>query len=153
MLKVGEKAPDFVLKDADGKDVSLKSLLGDKSILLYFYHKDWSPVCTNQLDGFCRMESAFAQAGFRIVAVSADHTFSHKAFREKLGAKYTMLTATKEILEKYDAYDGNFPKRAYFVLDRNGVIRFMHAMPNPGQSIPNEELLKIVKDLKQKMGF
>lgn len=154
MIKVGEKAPDFVLKDPDGNEVSLHSLLGDKSILLYFYHKDWSPVCTKQLSGFCSMVGDFDGLDMKIVAISSDHAFSHQAFREKLGADFLMLIATKEMLEKYGVYmESGFPKRAYFVLDKSGIIKFMTIMPNPGQMIENDELISIIRDLKDRMGF
>jgi len=154
MVSVGEKAPDFVLKDSDENDVSLQSLLGDKSILLYFYHKDWSPVCTKQLTGFSEMHDQLADIGVKIVAISADHTSSHKAFKDKLGSNFALLSGTKDVMESYGVYMPNgCANRAYFVLDKDGVIKFMTVMPNPGQMMENEVLINLIKDLKQKMSF
>ena len=155
MVAVGEKAPDFVLKDPEGKEFSLHGLLGDKSILLYFYPADWSPVCTKQLGGFCSLEDQFAELDTKIVAISADHTFSHKAFKDKLGAKFLFLSGTKDILEKYGVYlpAVGFANRAYFVLDKNGIVRFAHIMPSPPEMLENDKLMNIIKDLKEKMKF
>ena len=155
MIKVGDKAPDFVLKDPEGNEISLQSQLGDKSVLLYFYPADWSPVCTTQLGGFCSLENEFEKLGTKIIAISADHGFSHKAFRDKLGAKFLFLSGTKEVLEKYGVYLPNigFANRAYFVLDKSGVVRFSHIMPSPPEMLENSKLLTLIKDLKEKMNF
>ncbi|MBI4019916.1 MAG: peroxiredoxin [Candidatus Aenigmarchaeota archaeon] len=149
MLNIGDKAPDFTLKDPDGKEVSLHGLLGEGDILLYFYPADWSSVCTKQLSGFCSMEDEFKGLDIRIVAVSADHAYSHKAFGEKLGAKFTMLSGTKEVFEKYGIYLPNgFANRSYFLLDRHGKIKFMKVMPQPSDMIENEKLVELLREHK-----
>ncbi|MBI4175592.1 MAG: redoxin domain-containing protein [Candidatus Aenigmarchaeota archaeon] len=149
MLAVGEKAPDFTLKDPDGHDVSLHSLLGGKGILLYFYPADWSSVCTRQLGGFCSMDGQFKSLNIRIVAVSADHADSHKAFRERLGAQFVMLSGTKEVFDRYGiCLPNGFANRSYFLLDKDGIIKYMHVMARPDQMMENEELIEKLKNAR-----
>ena len=82
MLKVGMQAPDFTLKDKDGRSVSLSDFKG-KKIVLYFYPKDNTPGCTRQACAFAGAYGEFQKRGVEVIGVSKDSEKSHANFVEK----------------------------------------------------------------------
>jgi len=60
-ITVGQKAPDFLLKDQTGKDVSLKDFLG-QWLIIYFYPKDNTPGCTTEALDFSQYRQKFAES-------------------------------------------------------------------------------------------
>jgi len=132
MLEVGDKAPAFTLADQDGKKVSLKSLLGNGALVLYFYPKDDTPGCTKEACSFRDDYSAFKKAGAQIVGVSADSAAAHTKFRTKYDLPFPLLAdEQKEVLQSYGVwkdkvlYGKKFKgvERTTFVIDKKGVIR------------------------------
>ena len=69
MLKIGEKAPDFTLKDQNGKAVSLSDFAG-KKVVLYFYPKDNTPGCTKQACAFAGLYDVFCGKGVEVIGIS-----------------------------------------------------------------------------------
>ena len=65
MLEVGVKAPDFTLKDKDGKEVALSSFRG-KKVVLYFYPKDNTPGCTRQACAFAGLMPGLRRGMWRL---------------------------------------------------------------------------------------
>ena len=88
---VGDQAPDFTLPNQDGEDVSLAALL-DRKLVLAFYPADFSPVCTDQLSVYEQVMPQIVEQGARVVGISVDSTWSHKAFQEKLGISIPLLS-------------------------------------------------------------
>jgi peroxiredoxin Q/BCP len=132
MLEVGDKAPAFTLADQDGKKVSLKSLLGNGPLVLYFYPKDNTPGCTKEACSFRDDYSAFKKAGAQIVGVSADSAAAHTKFRTKYDLPFPLLAdEQKEVVQSYGVwkdkvlYGKKFKgiERTTFVIDKKGVIR------------------------------
>jgi len=132
MLAVGDKAPAFTLPDQDGKPVSLKSLLGDGAVVLYFYPKDDTPGCTKEACSFRDDFSAFKKAGARVVGVSADGTAAHTKFRAKYDLPFTLLAdEEKELVKSYGVWKDKVLygrkykgiERTTFVIDKKGVVR------------------------------
>ena len=79
MLKVGDKAPDFTLKNQDGKDVTLSDYLGNK-VVVYFYPKDNTPGCTTQACGFRDANDDLKDKGVIVLGISKDSIASHLKF-------------------------------------------------------------------------
>src|SRR5437763_14217584 len=90
MIEPGTPAPDFKLRDQDGEKVSLESLKGQTTVLV-FYPLDFSPVCTDQLNVYQEVLGELEAAGARLYGVSVDSAYSHKAIQEKLGITITLL--------------------------------------------------------------
>ena len=82
MLSAGIKAPDFTLKDKDGKEVKLSSFLGHK-VVLYFYPKDNTPGCTREACAFAGAYIGFKQRNVEVIGVSRDSEKSHANFAAK----------------------------------------------------------------------
>lgn len=126
-VEVGDQAPDFSLKDQDGNLVTLSSFRGNKNVVLAFYPFDWSSVCTTENCAISEDLSKFSGKETEIFGVSCDSHFSHKAWREKLGLKHSLLSDQKrEVTKKYGLYleDFNCSKRATVVIDKTGTVVF-----------------------------
>ena len=126
-LKKGDPAPDFSLLDQDGKQVSLSDYKG-KNIVLYFYPKDFSPGCTKEACTFRDKYEEFTDLGALVIGISGDSVESHKRFLDKYLLPFTLLSdEASKVRKLYGATRllGAFPGRYTFVIDRNGVIRYV----------------------------
>jgi len=150
MLEKGMKAPDFTLKDKDGKDVSLSDFLG-KKVVLYFYPKDNTPGCTRQACAFAGAYRGFAEKGVEVIGISKDSTESHRKFAEKHGLPFVLLSDPElEAIKAYGVWQGKklYGKlsmgvvRTTFVIDGQGIIE--RVMPKVKPDTNAEEILKTV---------
>src|SRR5688572_13922884 len=130
MLKVGDKAPDFVVNDQDGKPVKLSDLKG-KKVVLYFYPKDMTPGCTTEACNLRDNYRMMQKQGYEVLGVSTDNEKSHKKFIEKEKLPFRLLADTGKIV--HDAYSTWVEKSMYgrkymgtarvtYVIDEKGVI-------------------------------
>ena len=130
MLKTGDKAPGFTLKDKDGADVSLSDFAG-KKVVLYFYPKDNTSGCTKQACAFAASYGAFAEKNAVVIGVSRDSVASHTKFAEKYSLPFILLSDPE--LTAIKAYGVWKEKKLYgkvsmgvarttFIIDENGVI-------------------------------
>lgn len=127
-IQPGVEAPDFTLPDQDQNPVTMSSFRGEKNVMLAFYPLDWSPVCTNENVCFTQDLSRFEAVGAKVLAISVDSTYSHKAWAEKLGLKHTLLSDMKrEVCKKYGLYleEENIAKRATVIVDKQGLVRYV----------------------------
>ena len=90
MIEPGSPAPDFSLPDQDGKRVSLSDFSGE-TVVLVFYPSDFSPVCTDQLSVYQEVLPQLEEQGAKLVGISVDGAFCHKAFRDHLGLGFPLL--------------------------------------------------------------
>src|SRR3989344_8532219 len=138
MVEIGQKAPDFKLKDQDQNEVSLSSFHG-KNVLLAFYPFDFSPVCTIEFACFQDDFSELGNLGVQVLGISVDSHWSHKAFADKLGLKFPLLSDFgKEASKHYGVLrQEGFSERAYFLIDEQGIIKFRKVMPTPKERMEN----------------
>ena len=88
------------------------------------------------------------------MGISADHVATLEAFAKQNGTQHLLLSDFRRtMLDKYDALEKNeaspvyrYAKRAYFVIDREGVIRYKKIMDNPLNLLDADEVLKATKD-------
>ena len=126
-IEVGDIAPDFMLKNQDGQEVTLSSFRGKKGVVLAFYPFDWSSICTAENCALTSDLAKFEGKETVIFGVSCDSHHSHKAWREKLGLKHELLSDLKrEVSKKYGLYleELNCSKRATVVIDKSGKVTF-----------------------------
>jgi peroxiredoxin Q/BCP len=103
-LAPGDVAPDFSLPDADGNEVSLSSLRGQR-VIIYFYPAAMTPGCTKQACDFRDSLASLAAAGFAVVGISPDSPAKLAKFRERDGLTFPLLSDQKRaVLEAYGAY-------------------------------------------------
>jgi len=104
MLKEGDKAPDFVANDQDGKEVKLADFAG-KRVVLYFYPKDDTPGCTKEACSFRDADDVFNAKGIKVLGVSTDSEKSHQKFISKYQLSFDLLADTeKHIVEAYGVW-------------------------------------------------
>jgi thioredoxin-dependent peroxiredoxin len=129
-LSLGDKAPDFELKDQNGKTHRLSDYRG-KTVILYFYPKDDTPGCTKEACSF-RDSYADIKKVAVILGVSIDDEASHKKFEEKHSLPFTLLAdPDKKVVKLYGVwgeksmygkkYMGTI--RTTFIIDEKGIIR------------------------------
>jgi peroxiredoxin Q/BCP len=126
MSETGDRAPDVTLYGDDGAAVQLQSLLGARTLVLYFYPKDETPGCTAEACSFRDAYQDFQAAGAEVVGVSADSGESHQAFKTHHRLPFTLLSdrggqAARALGVKRTL--GLLPGRVTFVIGRDGVIR------------------------------
>jgi thioredoxin-dependent peroxiredoxin len=147
MLKVNDKAPQFVLQDDQGGKFSLAEQAGRK-VLLVFYPGDNTPVCTKQLCDYRDGIEAFAGLGVNVVGISNDSAESHRAFRQKYDLPFTLLTDPDlEVAALYDSKGLMGMKRSVFLVDEAGVIRYLHIESVALFRRKREELLEAIRNL------
>jgi thioredoxin-dependent peroxiredoxin len=147
MLKVNDKAPQFVLQDDQGGKFSLAGQAGRK-VLLVFYPGDNTPVCTKQLCDYRDGIEAFAGLGVNVVGISNDSAESHRAFRQKYDLPFTLLTDPDlEVAALYDSKGLMGMKRSVFLVDEAGVIRYLHIESVALFRRKREELLDAIRNL------
>ena len=126
-LSVGQTAPDFVLKDQSQKEVKLSDFAGKKKVVLVFYPLDWSPTCTNEHACFVNDMKNFDTLDAEVLGVSVDSVWSHKAYAEKMGIKYSLLADFQPrgaMSEKYGVFlpEKGITGRAIFIVDKGGKV-------------------------------
>jgi peroxiredoxin len=148
VVEIGEKAPEFTLPDQDGNERKLSDFKG-KNILLAFYPFDFSPVCSVEFGCFQDDLSEFSSLNAQIIGISIDSKYSHKEFSQKKGLKFPLLSdLNREVCKLYGTLrPEGFSNRAYFIIDKNGVIKFKHIMPIPKDRLENEQLIYALKNI------
>src|SRR5512147_2992011 len=91
MLENGRKAPDFELADQQGRKHTLKKLLADGPLILYFYPADFTPGCTAEACSFRDLHQDLMRANLRVVGVSPQDEASHKRFAAKHDLNFPLL--------------------------------------------------------------
>jgi thioredoxin-dependent peroxiredoxin len=103
-LAPGDAAPDFTLPDADGNEVSLSSLRGQR-VIIYFYPAAMTPGCTTQACDFRDSLASLAAAGIAVLGISPDSPAKLAKFRDRDGLTFPLLSDGKRaVLEAYGAY-------------------------------------------------
>jgi peroxiredoxin (alkyl hydroperoxide reductase subunit C) len=137
VLDIGAGAPDFTLKDQDGRPVTLSTLLGAKDVLLVFFPLAFTGICQRELDEINARLADFANDGTQTVAVSVGPPPTHKVWARQSGFMFPMLSdfwPHGEVAQAYGVFnaDAGFANRGTFVIDRAGIVRFAE-MKGPGE--------------------
>ena len=125
MLKAGSKAPEFVLQDENGQDVSLTDLLTGGPLILYFYPADFTPGCTKEACSIRDIHQKITAVGLRVAGVSPQDPESHARFRDKHNLPFTLLCDPEKVAAKMYGVDGPFGvavRRATFLINQDRTI-------------------------------
>jgi mycoredoxin-dependent peroxiredoxin len=126
-IAVGQVAPDFTLLNQEKKEVRLSDFASKKNVVLVWYPLDWSPTCTNEHACFVNDMKNFDQLDAEVLGVSVDSVWSHKAFADKMGIKYSLLAdfhPRGAMSEKYGVYlaDKGITGRAIAIVNKAGKV-------------------------------
>ena len=150
-LEVGTQAPDFTLKDANREEVTLSAFRGEKNVLLVFYPFAFSGICTGEL---CQVRDELAEYQndeVQVIGVSVDTPFSLKAWAEKEGYTFPLLSdfwphgATAQAYDVFNDKAG-MALRGTYLIDKQGVIRFAEAN-QPGEARDQDQWKRALKAL------
>jgi peroxiredoxin len=138
-VKVGDKAPDFTLPDVDMKPRSLNEFLGKKTVLA-FYVGAFTATCTKEVCAFRDAMNRLTDLDAQVIGVSVNDPFSNKEFAQKNRLPYPILSDyNREVIKRYGLVMPNYAglkgyvaaKRSVFILDREGIIRYMWVSDDP----------------------
>jgi len=120
-VKVGDAAPEFTLKDQDGKEVKLSSFKGQKNVIVAFYPHDFSGGCTTEMKCLVKEMNKLA---------ARDSVEKHADFAKTLGIQFRILSDPDLAVAKlYDvaspSADGGFATRSAFIVDKEGKVRWL----------------------------
>jgi peroxiredoxin Q/BCP len=146
VLKVGTKAPDFELPDAEGKIHKLSDYEG-KKIVLYFYPKNNTPGCTAEACNLRDNYDTLIEKDIVILGVSFDDQDSHKNFSEEHNLPFTLLSdSEKKVADMYGAKRGILgfigAKRITYLIDEEGLV--MHVFESVDTGSHAEQILKVI---------
>lgn len=129
MLEQGMKAPEIILNDKDGKEVTLSKIQGKK--VVYFYPKDNTPGCTRQAQAFAKGYNEFEKLGVTVIGISKDSEASHTKFACKYELPFILLSDPElKAIKDYDVWQEKkmYGKasmgvvRTTYLIDENGII-------------------------------
>lgn len=145
-LKIGDKIPDFSAIDANGNLYDSRNIAG-KPVVVYFYPKDNTRVCTEQACSFRDQYEDFKALGAEVVGVSGDSLKSHVEFVSKHHLPFILLSDSDKKIRKAfgvpNDYFGLIPGRATYVADKNGIIQLI--FDSTSGKIHIEKALEILK--------
>lgn len=154
MLKIGEKAPDFLGVTAyqGGKFTAVNFPTGqNKWTVLFFYPRDFTFVCPTEIKEFAKLESEFIKANATVLGCSTDSEYSHKAWFErdlKEVAFPVLADTTHDISQQYGVLGADGASlRGTFVIDPLGILRWSCVSDNSvGRSV--QEVLRALQALQ-----
>ncbi|MFO0912079.1 MAG: peroxiredoxin [Pirellulales bacterium] len=125
-LVVGDRAPEFSATTHDGRTVRLSDYLGKRALVLFFYPKDGTPICTKEACAFRDSYEQFTAIGADVVGVSSDSESSHRDFASQYRLSFPLISDQDGSLRKafrVPSTMGLLPGRVTYVIDREGIIR------------------------------
>ncbi len=149
MIELNDKAPDFTLQSDNGDDYHLSAHAGER-VLLVFYPGDNTPVCTRQLCEYRDGIESFAELGVDVVGISSDDLESHQAFRSKHDLPFVLLSDPDlKVAKLYGCKGALGMKRAVFLVDEKGLVRYAHVEALALFRRRAEELLEAIRELDE----
>jgi peroxiredoxin Q/BCP len=144
-LKTGDQVPDFTLPDQDGHPFHLRDYVGKKYLVIYFYPKDESPVCTKEACSFRDNYDAFTKKGAMVIGINGGSVASHHSFQQSHQLPFSLLSDSANRVLKLFGVKGSFglTGRKTFVVDRSGKIVYTFSAMLQGTKHEEEALAHI----------
>jgi peroxiredoxin len=133
VIEAGAKAPEFTLPDQDGQPVSLAGFRG-RTVVLAFYPADFSPVCTDQLSVYQEVLGQFEERGAKLLGISVDGGFCHRAFRSHLNLDIPLLAdfhPKGDVAKAYGVWSEEYglSSRALVMVNAEGIVEWSYMSP------------------------
>jgi len=144
----GQIIPDFELPNQDGTRVRLSDLYREGPVVVFFYPKDDSPVCTKEACAFRDAHQDFVDAGAQVVGVSSDSEESHRSFAGNHRLPYTLLSDAGGAVRKAWKIPktlGIIDGRVTYVIDKGGKLQHIFSSQLQGTKHVKEALVAIGK--------
>lgn len=149
-LQKGNKVPGFTLKDQEGKDFNISSLIGVKPFVIFFYPRDFTPGCTKEACAFRDSYEDFKDYGAEVIGISSDSEEKHRKFIKSYNLPYILLSDKDKKVRHLFGVKNNFfgllPGRETYVFSKAGKVVMVF---NSTQStIHIEKALAALKTIK-----
>jgi thioredoxin-dependent peroxiredoxin len=150
-LQVGDKVPNFTLHDQDGRLFNVRDYIGKKVLVIYFYPKDESMVCTKEACAFRDSFDEFTKAGAMVIGVNGGTVASHKEFQQHYKLPFTLLSDPDNKIYNLFGVKGKlfFTGRETFVIDLKGKIVYTHEAMLQGKE-HSEDALAFIRSANKK---
>ena len=148
-LEVGDTVPNFTLQNQDGKTFSMKDSIGKKILVIFFYPKDESAVCTKEACAFRDSSQVFTDAGALVIGINQGSVESHKKFQADYKLPYQLLSDPEErVIKAFGVKGSMLNDRVTFVVDKTGQIVFKYNSLTQGVK-HTTEVLKFLREMKK----
>jgi peroxiredoxin Q/BCP len=150
-VQIGMLAPDFRLPDASGGDFHLSAELATGAVMLLFYPSDFGIVCSLEMRTFQGMQDEFDAKDVQVVGISRNSIITHKQWMESMGLKIRLLSDEDgKVCTMYAGLQTSgllkgFPRRAVFIVDKEGVIRYVWISMAEGLTPSFEEVRERIR--------
>lgn len=141
----GQRAPDFTLPSTTGSDVTLSSYQGTSNVLLAFFPLAFTGTCTAELCDFTADRGAFRDANAKVFGISVDSIPTLNEFKRKHEVAVDLLSDfRRDVCRRYGTLieDLFFSRRAYFIIDKQGIVGWSHIEEELGHKRDDAELLE-----------
>jgi len=159
-VQVGQQAVDFELPDQSGHNLRLSAYRGQHPVLLIFVRGDWCPGCHMMLRTYERNRMRFAEKGVHVVAVGPDDIEVNRDMVARIGVGYRMLSDTDQsvssqygvvynnpLLELGVDYEQGIPLPASFLIDIDGVVRYVSRPDRVGEFLDPDLIFGVLDQL------
>ncbi|HJP61508.1 MAG TPA: redoxin domain-containing protein [Gemmatimonadaceae bacterium] len=146
--QIGDVAPEFTAASTSGKNVSLSDYRGRKNVLIAFFPLAFTGTCTKELLCFTEDFDQFSGRGVEVLPISVDSVPTLREFKNKLQSKTEMLSDFKrDVSRAYGVLNEErfYSNRAYFLVDREGKVRWSHIESNNSERRENEEIFAAIE--------
>lgn len=154
MLQVGQNAPDFTLFNAEKESITLSQFKG-RNVVLLFFPQAFTSVCTKELCDMRDNLQVYNNLNAEVIAISVDSVFTLAKWKEMEGYNFQMVSDfNKDVSKAYDTMYETFAfgmigvsKRSAFVIDKEGVLRYVEVLENAGEEPSFENILSTLSAL------
>ena len=150
-LKVGDAAPDFTLRTPNGNEWHLADFRGKKNVVLAFVPYAFSSVCSVQLPSYESELERFKDFDTEVVSISLDSTYTLNAWAKSMHTSFPLLSdfyPQGKVVDLYGVrHQAGMSNRAVIVIDKEGIIRYIEVLDNPGDMPDNEDLFEVLRKL------
>ena len=153
-IEVGDAAPEFTATASDGQKITLADFKGKQPVVIFFYPKDNSPLCTQEACSFRDAYEDFVKLGAAVIGISSDTDESHRSFAATHQLPYFLIADRDGALRRMFGVPNTLfvlPGRVTYVIDLSGVVRQVFNSQIFG-SRHVEEALKTVRELTKPTG-
>ncbi len=170
-ILVGEKIPDIIVTDINGRPFNLNNSIEQKPTILIIYRGGWCPFCNRQLDNLIKVEPNLISMGYQLIAISIDRPSKLKESLAKHKINYTLLSDSNAVastalgiafkiddntIEKYKKFNINLetasgmnhhilPVPAVFIIGKDGIIKYEYINPNYSVRLDSDLLVNTAK--------
>ena len=146
----GDVAPDFSARSTSGETVTLSSFRGRRNVLLAFFPLAFTSTCTEELCEFTRDQFDFGSRDVDVIPISVDAVPSLRAYKAHESLAQDMVSDFhRDISRAYGVLDETkfHSRRSYFLIDKEGIVRWSYVEEHNGLRRPSEEILAEIAKL------